>query len=362
MSEDRANGQPAPSRQYVQFIFYKVDPAWRRLSPDARAAAKRDVIAAVEASVAQMQVRAYSLVGVRGDADFMFWHISDDLPPLQDAATRLLGSRLGPYLSTPYAYLAMTRKSVYVDKSEPGAAARRLRVTPGTAKYLFVYPFVKTRAWYALSLEDRQKMMDAHIRIGRKYPTVKLNTTYSFGLDDQEFVVAFETDEPGDFLDLVMELRETESSSYTLRDTPAFTCVAATVPEMLDRLGAPADLAPAPAPAPADGNAWTLVCAAADLPPGSSRSVYVRGEQIALFNAAGAVYAVEARCPHASAPLAEGTLDGTLLTCERHGSRFDLARSEVVRGPAARPPRCYDVKIEDGSVYVGAEIAVARSR
>jgi chlorite dismutase len=360
VSEDRANGQPAPSRQYVQFIFYKVDPAWRRLSTDARAAAGQDVITAVEASAAQMQVRAYSLVGVRGDADFMFWHISDDLPPLQDAATRLLGSRLGPYLSTPYAYLAMTRKSVYLDKSEPGAAARRLRVTPGTAKYLFVYPFVKTRAWYGLSLEERQKMMDAHIRIGRKYPTVKLNTTYSFGLDDQEFVVAFETDEPGDFLDLVMELRETESSLYTLRDTPAFTCVAATVAEMLERLGAPGDAAATPAPVPNDE--WMRVCAATELTAGSSRAVYVRGEQLALFHAGGGVYAVEARCPHASAPLAEGTLDGTLLTCERHGSRFDLARCEVVRGPAARPPRCYAVKVEDGSVYVGAESAVARSR
>jgi chlorite dismutase len=105
------------------------------------------------------------------------------------------------------------------------------------ARYLFVYPFVKTRAWYALPLERRQQIMNEHIRIGHKYPRVRLNTTYSFGLDDQEFVLAFESDHPADFLDLVMELRESEASQYTLRDTPIFTCVKAAGAELLKSLG-----------------------------------------------------------------------------------------------------------------------------
>jgi chlorite dismutase len=79
--------------------------------------------------------------------------------------------------------------------------------------------------------------MDEHIRIGLMYPRVKLNTTYSFGIDDQEFVVAFETNFPEDFLDLVQQLRETEISMYTLQDTPIFSCVRVPVMEMLDRLG-----------------------------------------------------------------------------------------------------------------------------
>jgi len=78
--------------------------------------------------------------------------------------------------------------------------------------------------------------MDGHIKIGNEFPSVKLNTTYSFGLDDQDFVVAFETEEPKDFLDLVMELRETVSSKYTLRDTPIFTCVQTPVEKVLDQL------------------------------------------------------------------------------------------------------------------------------
>jgi chlorite dismutase len=357
-----ANGharEPMPStRQYVQFAFYKVDPAWRRLPPAERERAKAEVEAAVAASSDVMQVRPYSLVGIRGDADFMLWHISDTLEPFQQAATRLFATGLGPYLSTPYSYLAMTRKSVYVDKTVREGPSRRLRLTPGTAKYLFVYPFVKTRPWYVLTAEDRQKMMDVHIRVGRKYPTVKLNTTYSFGLDDQEFVVAFETDQPGDFLDLVMELREAESSLYTLRDTPTFTCVGTSVRGMIDALGGPGDAIAAPVDAGADR--WTRLAALSDLPEGAAMSAYAGADQVAIFNVAGRLYAIEARCPHANGPLAEGTVEGTVLTCPWHGSQFDLARdAAIVRGPAARPPRAYDVRVEGDAIFVRVGAAAA---
>ena len=132
----------------------------------------------------------------------------------------------------------MTKRSVYVGKHARGAPDPRLVITLEDKKYLFVYPFVKTRTWYALPLDERKRMMNEHIRIGITYPSVKLNTTYSFGLDDQEFVVAFESDSVNDFLDLVQELRETEASRYTLRDTPMFTCVAQPLPEILEAIGA----------------------------------------------------------------------------------------------------------------------------
>ena len=78
--------------------------------------------------------------------------------------------------------------------------------------------------------------MQEHITLGKQYPDIDLNTSYSFGLDDQEFVVAFETDDPGSFLDLVQRLRTTESSLYTKRDTPTFTCINATVERALAAL------------------------------------------------------------------------------------------------------------------------------
>ena len=228
----------AERRQFVKYSFYKVDPLWRRLPQDERARGKQEFAAVVEESATNMLTRSYSLVGLRGDADILLWQAAESLESLQDLATRLWATGLGGYLTQPYSYLAMTRRSQYVGQHQhAGQEGRSVKVLPGEAQYLIVYPFLKTRQWYLLPQEERQRMMNDHIAIGHKYPSVKVNTTYSFGLDDQEFVVAFETDSPSDFLDLVMELRGVEGSLYTLRDTPILTCIHRPIDETLDSLG-----------------------------------------------------------------------------------------------------------------------------
>jgi chlorite dismutase len=229
----------APARrQFVKFSFFQIDPAWRRLPEAERQAGKRAFQGVLETYAERLILRSYSLVGIRGDCDFLLWCVGEDLETIQDLHVALLATGLGQYASLPYSYLSQTRRSIYVDKHRhAGQEGTRLAITPGTAKYLFVYPFVKTRAWYALPMERRQQMMDVHIAVGHQYPTVRLNTTYSYGLDDQEFVLAFESDHPSDFLDLVMRLRETEASAYTERDTPIFTCVAKQPGDLLDQLG-----------------------------------------------------------------------------------------------------------------------------
>ncbi len=141
----------------------------------------------------------------------------------------LAQSGLMKWCSVPHSFLAMTKPSEYSDES-------RLEVRTGRSKYLFVYPFVKTREWYGIAPDERWRIMQEHIKVGREYPRIDLNTSYSFGLDDQEFVVAFEGDDPGMFLDLVQRLRTTEASRYTKRDTPTFTCVACSVERALSAL------------------------------------------------------------------------------------------------------------------------------
>ncbi|HEY8370603.1 MAG TPA: chlorite dismutase family protein [Thermodesulfobacteriota bacterium] len=225
-------------RQFVNFAFYKIDPKWRLLPEADRARGKAEFIEAVERLRETCLVVSYSLVGIRGDCDFMLWRISYDLEDFQRMTRLINRTALAPYLTTPYSYLAQAKRSQYVDKHvHEGQEGRRARVVPGEYRYIFVYPFVKTREWFLLPMERRQEMMDVHIKIGHEYPSVKLNTTYSFGMDDQEWVVAFETDHPSDFVDLVMALRETEGSRYTLRDTPIFTCVKKPLAEALEDLG-----------------------------------------------------------------------------------------------------------------------------
>jgi chlorite dismutase len=228
----------AERRQYVKFSFFQIDPAWRRLPSAERQSGKQAFLEVLERYSRQMILRTFSLVGIRGDCDFLVWGVSEDLDRFPALHAELMATGLGAYARLPYSYLSMTKRSMYVDEhAHPGQEGTRLTVAPGKAKYLFVYPFVKTRAWYALPRERRQEMMSVHIAVGHRFPSVKLNTTYSYGLDDQEFVLAFETDQPADFLDLVMTLRETEASAYTERDTPIFTCIAANPAETLDLLG-----------------------------------------------------------------------------------------------------------------------------
>jgi len=231
-----------PERRVVKYTFFSVDPAWRRLDDEQRARDKREFIAACEdfASDEQHLLRAFSLVGTRGDADLMLLSQARTLDPIHEFHVVLGQSGLAKWSSIPHSFLAMTKESEYSDES-------RLEVRPQHAKYLFVYPFVKSREWYRLAPDERYRIMQEHIRIGREYPSIDLNTSYSFGLDDQEFVVAFETDRPQDFLDLVQRLRTTEASAYTKRDTPTFTCISASVERALGALDGAALIAGAPA-------------------------------------------------------------------------------------------------------------------
>jgi len=239
----RAAATPARSaRQHTRFAFYRVRPEWRLRSAAERAADREELAALVREMGDRdgVLVRPYSLVGTRGDADFMLWLVSERVDDFHELSSKLNHTRMGAYLESPYSYFSMTKRSMYVDKHEhPNQEGRstRLVISPTGRRYLFVYPFVKTRSWYRLPQAERQRQMSEHIAMGHRYPSVKINTTYSFGLDDQEFVVAFESDSVADFLDLVQEMRESEASTHTVRDVPSFTCIAMDIDSVLSALG-----------------------------------------------------------------------------------------------------------------------------
>jgi len=208
----------AAERHFVKYSFFKVDPAWRRLPDDQRASDKSEFLAACEDFASDHLLQAFSLVGTRGDADLLLIAETENLDRIHEFHVVLAQSGLAKWAEQPYSFLGMRKSSEYSDDV-------RFVARPFSSKYLFVYPFVKTRAWYGLPADERWRIMQEHIKVGREYPNVDNHTTYSFGLDDQEFVVAFDTDDIGAFLDLVQRLRTTEASAFTARDTPSFTCI-----------------------------------------------------------------------------------------------------------------------------------------
>jgi len=218
------------SGQYVAYTFYRVDPAWRRLPIEERVAAKDAFAEVIEAWSERLDVRAYSTAGVRPDCDFFVWKITERYADLGELGAALNGTPLAGWLATPYSYLATTKASQY------SQARRARKIVPRGHPYLVVYPFVKTRPWYALSKEDRQRAMDEHIAIGARFASIQNHTTYSFGIDDQEFMTAFECEEPSDFMHLMLTLRESVASRYTERDTPIFVGQLMDVRAALDAL------------------------------------------------------------------------------------------------------------------------------
>jgi len=215
--------------RFVKYTFFKLDSAWRKLPSKKREFSRRSFLSSINRNEKETRARSYSLVGTRGDVDFMLWTITHSLETLQGFHSDLLKTELGSYLSTPYSYLSLLRPSEYF--------GRPSEKEPVGSRYLFVYPFTKKREWYGLPFEERRRIMRDHVQAGQKYPSVTIHTSYSFGIDDYEFVLSFETDYPEDFLNLVMDLRTTEASKYTALETPIFTCINVEPEKMLDLLG-----------------------------------------------------------------------------------------------------------------------------
>ena len=223
---------PLVEGQYVAYTFFRVDPAWRRLPVEDRQVAKDAFAEVVEDFTDRFEhLRTYTTTGVRPDTDFFLWKITERYETLGELGSALNATPLAGWVETPYSYLATTKASQYTN------ARRARKIAPQGSPYLVVYPFVKVRPWYALPEADRRRAMDEHIAIGREeFPGIKNHTTYSFGIDDQEFMTAFECAEPADFMHLMLRLRDSEASAYTERDTPIFVGQHVTIREALAAL------------------------------------------------------------------------------------------------------------------------------
>lgn len=230
---------PKPRRQFVNFAFFRVLPEWRRLSINERREHKEEALRVLHRwNNEDMRLLPYSTSGFRADCDFMLWRICFSLDCLNAAHTDLLRTSLGGYLEITHSFLGTTKRSQYlIGHEQDNDLALRGYIKPGGARYLVVYPFTKTRDWYHRPFEDRQRMVNEQIKAAQEFRNVRMNTVYSFGLDDNEFVIALETDHPEDLVEMAMRLREVENSMFMLHDVPRLTALKVTPEEMLERIG-----------------------------------------------------------------------------------------------------------------------------
>jgi len=206
----------------LQVLALRLDPGWRRLPSGERETDAEEFRRAVQQSGRLVTTLAYTSVGIRADVDLLFVRVAATFEELEETASSMLRTGLGRSLAVAHSFVGLIRPSRYVKK--PGAQEQAL-ISGDRGRYLIVYPFTKTHDWYQLSREARQGMMNEHIRVGHDFPQIRQLLAYSTGLDDQEFIVAYETDDLPGFQDLVAALRETEARRYTLRDEPILTAI-----------------------------------------------------------------------------------------------------------------------------------------
>ncbi len=228
---------PKLEKQFVNFIFLRANPEWRKLDAESKAYLKREFVDVFAGYGREFLLFSYSLVGFDSKADLMFWRIGESLDMLQEMTAKLFRTGLGSYLETTDNYLSITKKMMFVPPVENANVEDRFHTIAGEKKYLFVYPCAKSRDWYEKTGEERETLIEENFMVGKKFSSIKIHLTHAFGFSEQEFMVLFETDEPKDFLALAEELSHTQASKFTLRGMPIYTCRQRNLAECLDALG-----------------------------------------------------------------------------------------------------------------------------
>jgi chlorite dismutase len=219
--------------RYVHAWLLRLDPGWRRLPAEDRRADVEAFAAAAGRAEARLLQHAYSTIGLRAEGDLLLWRMADSIEAIEETAADLLAAGIGRWMTPSLSMIGLTRPSQYVKR--PTAQEQSL-FTGERSAYLVVYPFVKSIEWYLAPADERQEAMKGHMRIGHAYPQIRQLLAYSFGMDDQEFIVAYETDDLVAFQDLVRDLRATEARRSTVRDTPIITGIHRPLDEILGLL------------------------------------------------------------------------------------------------------------------------------
>ncbi len=224
-------------RTLCHFACFRLGASYWSLSGEERRALFRGLVDELAETCPRVEV--YRVYPTRADADLLLWSALDagePEAPDPEAPGRFFEGlaravhRRRPHLEPARTLWGFTRPSPYTGRK--GSDREIDPVAGERAPYLVVYPFAKTADWYLRPESARRDMMGEHIRVGRRHPEVRQLLLYSFGLQDQEFVVVYETPDLAGFSELVRELRETEARRFTAMDTPVL--VGAHCPDLGD--------------------------------------------------------------------------------------------------------------------------------
>lgn len=234
---DNSETMPVIEKQFVNFMFFRVNPEWRKLDSETKKIYKSEFQKVFNEFNDELLLFSYSLIGFDSKADMMFWRVGKSLDSIQDMTAMLYRTNLGSYLETVDNYLSVTGKMMFVKPGTNENYDDRFHIAAGEKQYHFLYPCAKHRDWYAKTDKEREGLIKENFMVGKKFENIKIHMTHAFGFSEQEYIISFETDEPRDFLALAEELRQTPASKLTLRGMPFYTCRLRSLGDCLDSLG-----------------------------------------------------------------------------------------------------------------------------
>lgn len=210
--------QQEPRSEFTAYWLFSRRDDWREQLHGWWETAVQEFVSLVDQPGEGVTVRGvYSTIGLRPDVDMIIWAHAPHLEQLTELAIRLDQTTVGRGLKRAQGYIGVAGMSQY----DPDHGPAFLKGIPAK-RYLSVYPFTKTPDWFLIDFPERRRLMLEHGELGREFPELLTNTVNSFGIQDQEFIVALEDDDPHQIVKMVQKLRGAEVRKYTALDVPIF--------------------------------------------------------------------------------------------------------------------------------------------
>ena len=211
----------ASARQINETIRYTSWVVYRRSAslsdPSGASAELVELLKELESEDVQLR-GVYDVSGMRADADLIFWFHAPEAELIQSTLRKLRRSEIGKCLTPVWSAMALHRPAEFNKGHVPafmtGAAAR---------DWLSVYPFVRSYEWYLLPDEERRTLLMEHGMAGRDYTGILSNTVAAFALGDYEWILALESNELFEIVDMMRHLRSTQARLHVREEIPFYT-------------------------------------------------------------------------------------------------------------------------------------------